>query len=68
MKGLGKKSHMEQGTFVAYANCGNCNCTNVCITCSNCTGSTLSETGYQITQTVNTNKIFQKAAGISVLS
>ena len=38
MKRLGKKSQMEQGTFVAYATCGNCNCTNVCITCKNCTG------------------------------
>ncbi|MDE6602266.1 MAG: CLI_3235 family bacteriocin precursor [Lachnospiraceae bacterium] len=26
MKKLGKKSLMEQGTFVAYA-CGNCSCT-----------------------------------------
>ena len=67
MKRLGKKSQMEQGTFVAYATCGNCNCTNVCITCKNCTGSTLSQTGYQSTQIVNTNKMLQKAAAISVL-
>lgn len=66
MKKLGKKSLMEQGTFVAYA-CGNCNCTNVCITCNNCSGSTLRDTGYQKTQLVNTNKIFRQAAGISIL-
>ncbi len=66
MKKLGKKSLMEQGTFVAYA-CGNCNCTNVCITCNNCSSSTLSETGYQTTRMVNTNKIFRQAAGISIL-
>ena len=66
MKKLGKKSLMEQGTFVAYA-CGNCNCTNVCLTCNTCSGSTLRDTGYQTTQLVNTNKIFRQAAGISIL-
>ncbi|MDE7444412.1 MAG: CLI_3235 family bacteriocin precursor [Lachnospiraceae bacterium] len=67
MRKLGKKNQMEHGTFIAYANCGNCNCRNVCITCNNCTGSTLSTTGYQTTQTVNTNKIFQQAASISIM-
>jgi putative bacteriocin precursor len=66
MKKLGKKSRMEQGTFVAYA-CGNCNCRNVCITCNNCTTSTPTATGAYSTQVVNTNKIFRQAAGISIL-
>lgn len=66
MKKLGKKSLMEQGTFVAYA-CGNCSCRDVCITCNNCTSSTLSDTGIQTTSMVNTNKIFRQAAGISIM-
>lgn len=67
MKKLGKKSLMEQGTFVAYA-CGNCNCTNVCITCNNCTSSTPNATGAHTTQLVNTNKISRQAAAIGIMS